>query len=742
MLTLLVFCAPLTVAQLRIEGDGHPEKVCSQPFFLKAGKDWRPMDWEKDVVPGSALDFSNRLDAPAGKYGFLTVSGEDMVFEKTPDKPAVFWGTTLCTQAPFLPDDWPARVAARLAAEGFNSVRIHHHDGRGRLNREVDNETTQLDPERVGQFDRLVYELKQRGLYITTDIFCTRQLAKGEIPEFPEEKFDSDAFKGLVMISDSALDNWKRYAKNWLTHVNPHTGLALKDDPVLISISMVNEGNINSHWSRNPIVEKVYLKRFEAWRSQQPKEKLAGKGEERVFAIFLTETYRARYAEMSRYLKEDLGVRVPLTDHNNGWLNVLSVMGQDYDYVDKHGYHAHPSFPKASWSLPAQFSVHSSITHNPMDVFRYPLHMRQFGKPMTMTEWDYSAPNPYRAEGPLLMSSYMMSQGWSGVWQYAYAHRRARITDEDRVPKFFFDAGSDLIKLLAFRIGSAIALDGGMKPAPIQFAVPIPGDGANFGWRWRWPGRDASTEDWVSYWNNHFPRQVDKLGMIGRFGQEVYTGSLKGKYDAVIDIAGNMPAEVGGIPVLSNSKNNQDIVREALEKNIISKEMHDPEQGIFNSSNGQIRLNSKAHTFAAITPTCEAFSVAPGKREGGAFIAIENKYGHGIFGAISVDRLPLAESDRVLLLHLTDAQGSNTHYTDAKRDQIEAWGEAPLLAARGSATAQVLTESNYQAWALDSAGRRIAEVKLTKAADGLTMPLEVFTSQGVVFAYELVRRAK
>lgn len=714
-------------------------KIISSSFFLVQNENWHPLEWEKDVIPGSALDFSGRLDAPAGKYGFVTTRGEKLIFADAPEKPVVFWGTTLCTEAPFLADNWPERVAERLAAAGFNAVRMHHHDGiRGRLNQQIGNDTTQLHPERADQFDRLVAELKKRGIYITTDIFCTRRLAKGEIPEFPDKQFTSDGFKGLVLISDSALENWKRYARNWLTHVNPYTGLALKDDPVLISLSLVNEGSITRSWNRDPVVADLYLAKFAQWRKQRPDRDVAGKSEERVFAEFLMETYNRRYTQMSQFLKKELGVKVPLTDQNYSWQNILTVMRDRYDYVDMHAYHAHPRFPGGDWELPARFSTESDI-QQAAETPRYLMRASLYGKPMMPTEYDFAAPNPYRAEGPLLVSSYMMAQGWSGVFQYAYAHRRSRMF-EDMVPMNYFDSAADLLKLLALRIGSSIALDGGMKPATLRFAVPIPAQGANWGWRPTWPGNDAPAEVWKNYWNNHYSRQVDRLGLIGRFGNTVYSDKLNGKFDAVIDIGGNLPADVDGMPVLRKSADKDDIMKEAVGKKIIPATLCDPEHGIYNSSNGQIRLDTRECTFAVITPTCEAFSLAPGRSAKGKFLAIDNKVGHGVFAAIAMDRLPLKESGRILLLHLTDAQGSMTEYASVKRNQIEAWGRPPLLAARGTAAARILSGRKFRAWALNSSGRRLGEVKFTDIPDGLLMPLEVFSPAETVFAYELVRQ--
>ena len=43
---------------------------------------------------------------------------------------------------------------------------------------------------------------------------------------------------------------WKAFAKNLMTHVNPYTGRAYKDEPALPLISLINEGGLFMGWGR------------------------------------------------------------------------------------------------------------------------------------------------------------------------------------------------------------------------------------------------------------------------------------------------------------------------------------------------------------------------------------------------------------------------------------------------------------------------------------------------------------
>ena len=89
-------------------------------------------------------------------------------------------------------------------------------------------------------------------------------LVKGEIPEFPQQAVGGDLFKGLVFVLDSALANWAAFSRNLLTHVNPYTGLAWKDDPALAGLSLVNEDTIFGLWYQKDLNDMYNNQRFGA----------------------------------------------------------------------------------------------------------------------------------------------------------------------------------------------------------------------------------------------------------------------------------------------------------------------------------------------------------------------------------------------------------------------------------------------------------------------------------------------
>ena len=56
-----------------------------------------------------------------------------------------------------------------------------------------------------------------------------------------------NGFKVLAVINEKAYENWKAFSRNLLTHVNPYTQKAYKDDPGLAWLSLINEGNLGNY---------------------------------------------------------------------------------------------------------------------------------------------------------------------------------------------------------------------------------------------------------------------------------------------------------------------------------------------------------------------------------------------------------------------------------------------------------------------------------------------------------------
>ncbi len=250
-LAVSTFALTGPVKSITVEGGGvyalslSKEKITppreEKEWTAAANDAWRPFDFTQRVEPGSALDFSFLLDAPAGKHGFLKVVKNHFEFENQPGKPVRFWGTNLTGNALFQSNERLDQVVDILATCGYNLLRFHHFD---QPLTAAMKESSQLDPEKMDRLHYLLAACKKRGMYVTIDLYMSRKLRKGEIPAYPDREIAARDFKALVMIDDDVMKNLEDYSLRLLSSVNPYTGAAWKDDPTLVAVSLINEGTL------------------------------------------------------------------------------------------------------------------------------------------------------------------------------------------------------------------------------------------------------------------------------------------------------------------------------------------------------------------------------------------------------------------------------------------------------------------------------------------------------------------
>lgn len=139
---------------------------------------------------------------------------------------------------------------------------------------------------------------------------------------------------------------------------------------------------------------------------------------------FLADLDYATSREMHEYLKKDLGVKALITDTqaSYGGLRGLVRESELSDYVDMHTYWQHPNFaPGHSWS-----SLHWTIKNTPMVNNQYGgvlgslSKWRAAGKPYTLSEVDFPAPNEHNQEMFPMITSFASFQDWDGLFQFSY----------------------------------------------------------------------------------------------------------------------------------------------------------------------------------------------------------------------------------------------------------------------------------------------------------------------------------
>ncbi len=685
-----------------------PQKVVlpvrkEKKHIVMRNADWRVVDTDRFVEKGSALDFSFLLDAPAGKYGRIKVTPNGhFEFEKLPGKQQRFYGANIAFWANFLSKKEAEVIAERLARIGYNAIRLHHFD-RDLIQKNAADSAT-LDPKQLDKLDYLVFCLKKQGIYITLDLFTARPVKKNEFKTLPG--FQGD-YKLAAMINREVADNLKKFSASLLNHVNPYTGFAWKEDPVFIGLSLINENTI-LHNIRNasPYLKNLYDAEFQKWCISK-KVTITEKNKNSEYRRFLLDVYRKSWEERAAFVRE-LGVKMPLTDQNYISMPNITIQRAWYDYVDNHIYWDHPQFLGKAWSLPTQLN-NCSVLAIRMRVPKVIAPTRIFGKPFTVTEFDFCYPNSYRAEGAPIFGAYAAMQDWDAIYRFAYSHSAVNMLgDKPQIPAF--DVVNDPPRLLGERIGMAFFLRGDIRAATEKFAAEIP------------------ETSWKEPFLFDYPEWFCDLMLFGQVGS--LAPQKNGTYA--------LPAKARIFnPWQKNSA--EKFLGKLLSEKILTPREADLKNRIYRSSTGELTADFKKQTFTALNRRSEALVVPGGKEVSGNVLSVKTDRNFCVAAAIAIDKRELADSDRILLLHLTDAKVEKTEFSSEKMQILLKEGNGPILARRGIAEFSLKrNRPPKKLYALDCSGRRLKEIPFSFTNGKILFKADTFCANKIVFAYELL----
>ena len=422
-----------------------------EPCTMSVGENWAKFENRKDIVSGSALDFSGQglQDAPAGKHGWLKSVGGTFEFESKPGVAQRFYGVNLCFTACYPEHEDADLLVDRLVRNGYNTIRIHHHDDLWAKKADLRE-----------RLDYLIARAIARGLYITTDLYVSRKVTWKELGQDRTGGPDVQLYKSLVLVDDAAYANWQAFAKEFLEHVNPYTKRAYRDEPGMPLISLINEGHLGMGFGYSGKATDPTL--LAAWRAFSGDLKAASVPNpwtnDRVKA-FDDEFSRRFVAKATAFLRE-LGARALLTNDNNG-----SRHGEGegltplYDYVDNHFYVDHPQFLENRWRLPSKCP-----NANPVKLGQPKLFAKGYAKgaskPYAITEWNFSGPGRYRALGGILTGALAAQDEWDALWRFAYSHSRDNWKDDPRQCPGYFDCATDPLSQASDRASVCLFLRG------------------------------------------------------------------------------------------------------------------------------------------------------------------------------------------------------------------------------------------------------------------------------------------
>lgn len=187
---------------------------------------------------------------PAGTFGYLQANSNGELYAG--EKRMRLWGVNVTAGACFPSHEDASQIAARMAKFGINVVRFHHMNatwsGDYTLIDYSRGNSRSLRPSTLDKLDYLINELKQNGIYTNLNLLVSRKFYAAD--GLPAE-IDQVGWKESHTIGHfnaHHLELQKEFATLLLNHVNPYTGLALKADPAIATVEILNENSLFKAW--------------------------------------------------------------------------------------------------------------------------------------------------------------------------------------------------------------------------------------------------------------------------------------------------------------------------------------------------------------------------------------------------------------------------------------------------------------------------------------------------------------
>jgi len=534
-------------------------------------------------------------------------------------------------------------------------------------------------------------------------------------------------FRLLMHFHDGAKSNYLAFARNFLMHRNPYTGLRYAEDQTLAWLSLANEDNLWNNdiapFKRNA---EYVLPKWKAWlkarRAEDP-------GYERVpetlpdavleipkdnrvvaftedvksnadtysptahvvaFQHFLVSLHGDFYREMRRIIREELGSKALLTDCN-GWMFVPSdkLLRDRYDFVDDHFYYGHPSFLGPNWSLPARIFDRFGINIRKWDEFGVPYKAgaRLFNHPFTISEYNYAPPLNCRAASGFLCGATAALQNWASVWRFCWTCNAKGAVDAAKKSLNHFDMAGDPCVLATEKAISCLYMRRDLPE--LEEVYPYLCRPSQFKKLGPPPTQPYPYASWMAY--------------------RAKIGSLVAEEKSASATAPEKLGDEGG------------------------------------TVDGSVRVNRREGWIMVDTPRTTGGFVDHPSVIRTAQLSADVSTSNTSVWASSLDMKPIAESARILFALVSDVQNPGIEYEDSKMEVLLRWGQqdAGRLARRAvSKTALKVAPGCWKVFALNPNGSRKRELVSDCAGGTLRFSADIAgDGREAEFYYELVRMA-
>lgn len=714
-----------------------------------AGHQWRSIHADRlRIQAGSALDLTENSKLPRlpdGTLPRLEIRQDGKLSSRL-----MGFNCGGFFQFPGNPYPQPTReeVSAFVLAtrrQGYNAIRFFDAD------KLCTQQNFLPDEERFSLLDHLLAEFGRNGIYCYLPIAAYHVFQKDSAES--RKKHNSNDMKLRMYLGDPAVRNaWAFGVRTLLNRRNSCNGKLYRDDTTIGVIEFWNELEGGLIWgklapetlkiatekfreylrkkypTRNSLKQATGMESFESVRV--PSRMLGGLGKtplDRELLLFTGSIARECFDWCSSTVRAT-GYRGLIAQYDvPHWIDNLAVRYEKSPIAVSHKYFAHP-YRRSGREYCSQQSCVNAFAQNFLlnNASRYP------DRPHLITEYCQPVWNRYQFEAGPLFGAYGALQGTDGI----FIHEAAVNLKPKRgsYPYSYFNVGANPVLRAGEFIANMLYLRGDVKPSPFRIDLAVPEEATRM---YRGLSLEQIRLALLCGFAITFPALPIPPDLKSSPAPAALTIPMQGSSKDA-GFRGGWSADLQETGDTSFDMNT--IVAELKKRHLLPPgNQTAPDSGIFESCTGEILLNSPAKEFRVITGRTEVITMEKGRREFSGFLRQITLSEAGCFAATAVDRRPLPESRRIVLVYSTRVANTGMEW-DATGEYLVKRGTLPVRMKTGRFDAVFTNRSGsrFRCYALNLAGERMEEIPLLQEQNRLTVSVDTSQTKEISPFFELV----
>jgi len=742
---------------------------------IAASAEWRAVDTSAPAIKANtALDLSRLgFNKPAGADGRITVNEQGkLVTEKKPETSIRFLCNNRMPSVAQIAEMSKAQIeqlADTTRRQGYNMIRLHFVDSwllgqdsapfkqhSDKLNLPVKQEEIVFNANKLDKLDYLIAEMKKRGIYLYLDAMTSYLGYSSGANLWAYGVHHELAAQANLLGSERYRANWKAGVSKLLEHVNPYTGMTLRDDPALAVLLFCNEqdllpgqfrslpGILQPAWTK--FLEQKYRNwtaLYQAWNGKYGETELAATGSwanvppinanvsygNTQAGIDTTLFFRDVEKEMTEFYQQtikEIGYK-GLTTQWDFCPRLLEVPARSMSpVVSMHNYHAHPT----NFIQPGSRIDQDSSLKKGGNGFKQFTPTRFLNRPFMIMEHGIVFWNRYRHEQGLMIGAGAALQDYDALSLHGES---VRLNDGGKMMTPFNNTAVDPVNRASEVITAFAFLRRDVATARHVVAFPIDD-------RYIFSGRAmlAFSDEWSQLW------PVCRLGI--RYQEDarpqahidmVLAGGATSKLDYQVGATGTQQKGYDATSL-------EAVVAQLRREGILERgNVSDPAKGVLQSDTGEIMVDFMQGTMTVNTIRLAGAVIKQNRGTQVGPVMIEKCTVPATVAVISLnDRAAIQTAGHWLVVFATDALNSGMKFTSAQRTELSNIGKLPVLLQSGKLTLTVATQAagkKVAVYALKLNGERMEKLSGSVGNGRLQIEIDTAKLSGATPFFEVIQ---